>query len=39
MVMLVVTFSSRNFGLTYGVQKGKRLFLTHKKLLRVVHKD
>ena len=22
-----------------GVQKGKRLFLTHKKLARIVHND
>ena len=41
-VMLVVTFIGveiSDFGLTLGVQKGKRLFLTHKKLLRTVHND
>ena len=42
-VILVATFNLAveisDFGLTWGVQKGKRLFLTHKKLCRVVHKD
>ena len=40
-VILVVTFSSRNFRVwsDLGVEKGKRLLLTHNKLLRVVHKD
>ena len=37
-VMLVVTFSSRNLRFWF-VQKGKRLLLTHIKLLRIVHKD